>query len=462
MSEEQEAEVVEEVVEEAEVVEETQEQPEQGNSLFNALFEAAEDKNPEEVEEEEEVSLPISLTDAVDEIAREPVAEEEVESETEEPEGEAEVEVADEPEKEQPKARKKKKVKQVVDPDIEEPEQQQNYAFPEEDPDKEFVDGLLPEEKDIYDLANFASNNLDGYAGKDKEFKDYFQKTKQYIEKRIQDDPHVDLADDEDYQAFIQKNRPNFDQVDIKKVERERNVHEAMRRIEEKQAPEKERARIEQERSRKAPVVQGHKAEFRNYSANAIPEEFAENIKDDESIKSFAESNPLEYQIVETLTTELHNTGDLLLDITQGMVTYDQSNPMHNKLLQWVNTEQENFIQSGQTTREGKTFMRRERYFRLPENKRAPYYTWGDADLLAILTMRAKQRMSESVTQQRNLLQQSGYARQQAQQQATPQVQKKAKRAVPPSVPSPPRPGNSPAATPNAPKKSAFETVLGM
>jgi hypothetical protein len=455
MSEEEE-EVAEEIEQEV-----AEEQPQEGNSLFNALFEAA-DSEPEPDEVEEVIEPPRSLSEAVDEIAREPAAEVEPELEAEEvePEGEVEAESV-EPQRRDPKTTKKKKVKQVVDPDIE-VETSPSYAFPEEDPDKEFVDQLLPEEKDIYDLAKFASSNIDGYEGKDAEFKDYFKKTKDYIEKRIQSDPHVDLADDEEYQTFINRNRPKLDQVDIKKIERERNVQEAVRRLEEKQAPEKRRAHMEQERAKKAPIVHGHKTEFRKYSTNAIPEEFSEVVKDDESIQKFSQENPLEFQIVNELTTELHNVGDLLLDITQGMVPYDEGNPAHAKLLGWVNTEQENFIQSGQTKQDGKTFMRRERYFRLPENKRAPFYTWGDADLLAILTMRAKQRITQSVGNQRQLLESSGYARQ---AQAAAKVAKpKAvrKRASPPMVSSKPRQGNSPSQTPNTPQKSAFESVLGL
>lgn len=460
MSEEEEV-VVEEEQAEEQVADE---QPKEGNSLFNALFEAADsDSEPEEVEEE--VEPPRSLYEAVEEIEREPAqAQEEVE---EEPEGEVEVEAepeaeAVEPGRKDPKTTKKRKVKQVIDPDIEEPDVAPTYAFPEEDPDKDFVDQLLPEEKDIYDLAKFASSNIDGYEGKDAEFKDYFKKTKDYIEKRIQSDPHVDLADDEEYQTFINRNRPKLDQVDIKKIERERNVQEAVKRLEEKQAPEKRRARMEQERAQKAPVVHGHKAEFRKYSTNAIPEEFSEIVKDEESIKKFSQENPLEFQIVNNLTTELHNVGDLLLDITQGMVPYDEGNPAHAKLLGWVNIEQENFIQSGQTKQDGKTFMRRERYFRLPESKRSPYYTWGDADLLAILTMRAKQRIGESLNQQRQLLESSGYARQVQQPAQKPKKSVARKRANPPKVSSKPRPGNSPAQTPEPSQKSAFESVLGL
>jgi len=470
MSEEQEKEQVqeEEVVQE-DVQEEQQEvqevEQEKPSSLFDALFEAADQPTEEETQEpEEDLGQPITLNEAVDQLLTDEEAEPEEQSEEEEPEGDQEEEAKaekEEPKKEEPKTTKKKKVKQVVDPEIETEDPAPQYAFPEENPDKEFIDSLLPEEKDIYELAKFASQNMDGFKGKDKQFKDYFEKTKNYIDKRITEDPNVDLSEDEDYRSFIEKNRPDFSQVDIKNVERERNVHEAMRRIEEKQAPEKERARIEQERARKAPQVHKQKLEFREYSTKALPEEFADVTKDQESIKAFAESNPLEFQIVNSITTDLHNLGDLLLDITQGMVAFDESNPVHSKLLSWVNKEQENYIQTGQTQQDGKTFMRRERFFKLPESKRTPYWTWDDADLIAILTMRAKQRIEESVTRQRQILEKSGYAKQVAQpkeQKAKP----KAKRSSPPKVASKPRPGNTPNQSPATPAKSAFESVLGM
>jgi hypothetical protein len=456
MNEEPEAEV-EVQPEETEVTENT-EQPqveqEEPSNIFDALFSAAEAEPEPEPEEE---SRAISLNQAIRELDEESTVEEP--EEEEEPEAETE-EVAQEPEAAKPKT-KKKKVKQVVDPDVEPEETPSEYSFPEEDPDKEFTDNLLPEEKDLYELAKFADENMDGYKGKAQEFKKYFEQTKSYIETRIKEDPHADLSDDADYQEFISKNRPDFNQLDIKKVDRERNIHEAMRRIEEQQAPEKERAKVEQERSRKAPEVQKFKMMFRQHSKLAIPEEMSDLVKDEDSIKQFEESNPLEYQIINTVTTELHNTGDALLDITQGMSTYDESNPLHSKLLKWVNDEQEQYIQSGDTNREGKTFMRRERYFKLPESKRTAYYTWSDADLIQILTVRAKQKIQESLEHQRQLLERSGYSRQ-AVKQAAPKKAPAPKRQPPPSVGSAPRPGNTPAQTPPPARKTALESVLGM
>jgi hypothetical protein len=442
------------------------------NSLYDALFVAADE--PEVDEQEEDLGSPISLSDAVDQLEDEPEQEPEVQAEDQEPEGDNQEAVKAEPEKTKPK---KKKVKNIVDPDLETPEErqykEQYNAFPETDPDKEFVDSLLPEERDIFDLAKFASNNLEGYEGKDREFKQYFEKTKKYIEKRISDDPHVDLSDDSDYQEFIRKNRPRFNQTDIRKIERERNIHEAMRRIEEKQAPERERAKLEQERARKAPEVHQYKRMFREHSVTAIPEELHEQVASEEAVQNFAKTNPLEYQIVDNITRDLHNVGDTLLDITQGMVSYDQNNEVHQKLLNWVNNEQDQYIATGETMVDGKTFMRRERFFRLPENQRSKYFTWSDEDLIKILTIRAKQRIKQSLDQQRQLLEASGYTRAQAQQaveQAQQQVQEQPQpvqqqapvRQAPPQVSSAPRPGNTPGSKPNPPQKTAIESVLGL
>ena len=439
------------------------------NSLYDALFVAADE--PQEEDQEEDVGSPISLSDAVDQLEDEPEQSEE-QPEDQEPEGDNQEEAVkeEEPKKSKPK---KKKVKNIVDPDVETPEErqysEQYNAFPETDPDKEFVDSLLPEERDIFDLAKFASNNLEGYSGKDREFKEYFEKTKKYIEKRISDDPHVDLSSDEDYQEFIRKNRPKFNQTDVRKIERERNIHEAMRRIEEKQAPEKERARIEQERARKAPEVQQYKQMFREHSVTAVPEELHEHVASSEAVENFSKTNPLEFQIVDSITRDLHNVGDTLLDITQGMVTYDPNNEIHSKLLGWVNSEQDQYIATGETMVDGKTFMRRERFFRLPENQRSKYFTWSDEDLIKILTIRAKQRIQQSLHQQRQLLEASGYTRAQAQQaveqgqqQTQPAQQQAPVRQAPPQVNSAPRPGNTPGSKPAAPQKTALESVLGL
>ena len=436
------------------------------NSLYDALFVAADE--PEVEEQGEDLGSPISLSDAVDQLEDEP--EPEAQEENQEPEGDNQEAVKEEPEKAKPK---KKKVKNVVDPDVETPEErqykEQYNAFPDTDPDKEFVDSLLPEERDIFDLAKFASNNLEGYEGKDREFKEYFEKTKKYIEKRISDDPHVDLSDDSDYQEFIRKNRPKLNQTDVRKIERERSVHEAMRRIEEKQAPERERAKLEQERSRKAPEVQQYKQMFREHSVTAIPEELHEHVASNEAVENFSKTNPLEYQVVDSITRDLHNVGDTLLDITQGMVNYDPNNETHSKLLSWVNSEQDQYIATGETMVDGKTFMRRERFFRLPENQRAKYFTWNDEDLIKILTIRAKQRIQQSLHQQRQLLEASGYTRAQAQQaieeaqqQQQPVQQQAPVRQAPPQVSSAPRPGNTPGSKPNPPQKTAIESVLGL
>ena len=433
------------------------EQAPQDQPLFKALFEASEaEAKPEETPEvEEQEMVTNTLSEAVDSLSEEP---EEVVEETEEVQEEEKEEAKKEGEVAKKATPKKKKIKKVVDPDIEIPSTPQ--YFPEEDPDKEFVDGLLPEEKEVYELAKFASENQ-GKQGIDREFKDYFTKTKSYVDKRLQDDPNVDLSNDEDYRSFIQKNRPNFSQADMKSAERELVLQKAEKRAMAKLAPEIERVRREQERAQKAPVIQQAKTNFRRLSTKAIPKEFHETLNAEGGVEKLQKENPLEYQILDNITRELHDVGDLLVDITQGNVDYDEHNQVHVKLLKWVNDEQENFINSGQTQHEGKIFMRRERFYQLPENKRSEYYTWSDDDLLALLTARASQRVSQSLEQQRKLLADAGYTRGEQAQTQVAAPQSVPTRQAPPVVASKPRPGHTPAATPNKEANNPMLSILG-
>ena len=384
-------------------VEATEAEP-QDNPLFKALFDAADDE-PEE-EETEEV-IPATLNETLHDIehpeqaikAPDPA---EVEPEAEEP--------AEEPKESKPK-KKGKKVKQVVDPEvpIEEPAFQQE----EEDPNKEAVEALLPEEREFYDMAKFANENMEGYDGLDGKFLDYFKKSKQYVDKRLADDPFVELGEDEEYRKFIKDNRPDFTPQDAKKVEQEMFIAKAEERALEKMRPEVERLRREQELAQKKPQVAKKKNDFRAKSQHIIPEDFRKQLSDggEEAVKALQESNPLEFQLMDQVSSNLLTLADTFMDVTSGMVPYDEANTTHKQLLEWVQKEQDTYIQGGDTKKDGKTFMRRERYYSLPEDKRTEYFTWTDDDLLGIMTVRAKQQLDAMLEHQRKMLEQAGYVR---------------------------------------------------
>lgn len=459
MSEEQIEEQIEEQV--AEQPQEGTPKAPQDNPLFKALYEAAEEpveqEPAEEVVPEEPKVEPHTLNEALDLMEEEPeeeVIEEQVEEQAQE------VATSEEPKKSQPK---KKKVKQVIDPDLPEQPKFEEPAFskPEEDPDEEYMKTLLPEEREIYTLAKYASQNMDEYKGADEELKTYFNKSKAYIERRLKEDPHVDLREDQEYRNFMAQNRPRFNQNDVKKVEKEMIISEAEKRAEQKSSMENRRLKHELERIKKEPQVLQAKQNLRQAATNIIPEEFRDKLGSQEGLEKLAKENPFEYQIMDGVASYLTQVSDTFIDITTGMTQYNPNDPTHKRLLEWVDEEQNNFIQSGQTQKDGKVFMRRERYHQLPADKRAEYYTWSDDDLLGLLMARAQQRLQNDLNAHRQALQNAGYTRV---GQPIPQPQQVAQpvaKQEPPRATSAPRPGGVPAQKAR-PKTNAMLNILGM
>lgn len=445
MSEEQ----VEEQVEQP-----TQEAPaEESNALYSSLFDIAEEDAVQNEEEEKFKPLKsedvVSLTDAVDRLDEQP-EQPEVKEEVEE----QQVKQAVEPEKAEPK---KKKVKQVVDPDVPEDLRPQSNALAEEPEVKsdEFEDSLLPEEKEVYDLAKYASEKMPNeYKGADEEFKKYFTGTRQYIEKRLKDDPHLNLSEDEEYKTFIARNRPKFGSSDARKVEQEMLLEKAEARAREKLRPEIERVKREQERIALAPKVQQKKAQVQQVVKQIIPEDFRKVLEEEGGLDKLSKTKPMEFAAIDAVTGQAMASANLLVDITTGNVGYDPSNNDHVALLDWVNQQQDAFINSGQTHRDGKVFMRRERYFQLPEGKRSEYYTWSDDDLLQVIAIRSQEAINVSLQRQQEML--KAYMG----QQPASQVAQPAQRQQAPSIPSSARPSPDQPAPPE--KKNAFFTTLGI
>lgn len=448
--EEQDQQVEEQPTQEAEAPAE-----EQSNALYSSLFDIAEEDSTQEEEEEKFKPLKsedvVSLTDAVDRLDEQPEQPQE-----EQPQEEEVKEKAVEPEKSEPK---KKKVKQVIDPDVPEDLRPQTNALAEEPTEVKgdaFEDSLLPEEKEVYDLAKYASEKMPEYKGADQQFKEYFTGTRQYIEKRLKEDPHINLSEDEEYKTFIARNRPKFGASDARKVEQEMLLEKAEARAREKLRPEIERVKREQEKIALAPKVQQKKAQVQQVVKQIIPEDFRKVLEEEGGLDKLSKTKPMEFAAIDAVTGQAMASANLLVDITTGNVNYDPSNNDHVALLDWVNQQQDAFINSGQTHRDGKIFMRRERYFQLPEDKRSEYYTWSDDDLLQVIAIRSQEAINVSLQRQQEMLKAyMGQQAQPAQQQSAP-----AQRQQAPSIPSSPRP------SPNQPapqeKKNPLFTTLGI
>lgn len=439
MSEEENPEVLEQ---QKEAEEAQQAKPEsEGNALYKTLFDIA-----EEVEEEvSEYRPPVELNEAVETLDH---AEEEQEV-SEEPTEEAKEE---EPQKAEPK---KKKLRKVIDPDIpEDVKKQPSYIESTEDKfvpsneDAEFMDELVPEERAIFEKVLYADNRMGGdYKGKSKQFKQFFKKNKEFVEKKMAEDDFYDPSTDDQYVEFVKSNKPKFTRIDEDNVYREMILEEADRRLEKKTQSKISKLEQQLKKYEVMPKVNQAKANFRKVAQQTVvPEEFQKEFREggEDAVKKFAESNPLEYQILDRNTKELLQFSDALTDIfLDPSAQLDiAGNETHKYLNDWLNSEQDNFIKSGQTQQEdGRVFMRRERYYQLPEGKRSEYYTWSDNDLLKIMALRYGDKVNSEIKHHRDQMEKAGYTR--VAQSGQPTVSQQPSRAKPPVVNATPRQGSS-------------------
>jgi len=429
------------------------------NALYKTLFDVA-----EEVESDEdtyEYKPPVELNEAVQTLDDSP----------EQAEDEPAPEAKEEPKKAEPK---KKKLRKVVDPDIPEDvlkqpafnQRQDEDTYRPSDEDVEFMNELIPEEKVVYEKILYADNRIGGeYKGKAKQFKEFFKKNKEFVDKRMSEDDFYDPSSDDDYRKFVEKNKPKFNRVDEDKVYREMILEEADRRINRKTTEKISQLERQLRKQQTMPRINQAKAMFRKTAQGMIPKDVNEKIVSSENgLKEFAENNPLEYQILERNTQEMLQYSDALTDIfLDPDIDIDvENNPTHKHLNEWINTQQDQFIKTGQTQLEdGRTFMRRERYYQLPENKRSEYYTWDDNAILNLLAFTFRDRMQAELENHRQAMEKAGYRKVEGQQ---PQPQQPQPQQVekPPVLNPSPRQGSSVESKQAQKPQNALLNTLGL
>ena len=402
-----------------------------GATLFDSLYAAAEG-------EEAEVSDGgQAVTDSLSgEAQQQPQAEEE-------PQAEAE------PKKKVKRIHKK----EVIDPDLPEEESSEGHEpVSESDDDEEF---LLPEEREQLKVVKHISNKNN--TNQDKELKEYFRKQKEYIEKRLEENPDLNLSDDHDFEQFVARNRPQLDMAEVRAAEREMLLDEAEERALKRLRPEVEKTNIETRRLQIKPKVEEEKQKAEQKAMSMVPEFLADDLKN-RSPEDVQKDNPYEFNIVNTAVTNASRFASTFLDISKGMVDYDPHNPEHDQLRDWLVKEQDAFINGGQTKdQQGRPFMRRERYLRLSSADQQKYWTWTDDQCVDIMYARAKTTMESELEQQNKAMQACLSRNGQQRPQAAP-----AQAAPTPPAPKPtPRAGGTPQAQTQDQVPSPL-SVLGM
>jgi len=415
-----------------------------GSSLISALFNAAEpEEKPEEQPEEVDVGQVTDIgtflnSENIEEDASpEPEQVEEVKEEEEEPSEKItslDNSLFDDPE--------------VVVPEAKDVEPEKSSEPKREETIEEDL-SLSPEQEKRLQLASYAEENFSEHKGLAKKYKDFFIKQKAYIEQRLEEDPDVRLDEtDHEYQKFLSRNRPKFENIEdvVEHRTRKKAKEEALSEI----TPELEKLKEEQRRQSIIPKVEKAKQD----SLQSINEIIPSSMKDmiiEKGPEYAKDQDPVTFELVDRIITAHRDQVFAFHDITSGLVEFDRGNHNHVRLQAYLDN-----LQAGMPDRGGKKFVSIEEYDKLSAKDKQSAYTLTKEIAIEEMNKAAQRYINQEISALEDKLRKSGFVK--TSQSAPSVTQSPTPKALKPQ----PRQG-SPVAT-QQPKKSegiSVTSVLG-
>jgi hypothetical protein len=370
-----------------------------GSSLVSALFEAAEKPQQEQADQPVETSEEMSvygLSDAI-EMSQEPVVEETAEVAKQEDAGEKEDEslskldksLFEEVESQEPEAQPE------PEPLVEEPAKQ------EED-----LNWLTEDQKKRLELVGFAEGNFDEYKGKKAEYIEFFKAQKDYLDSRLADDPNSPLDEtDHDYQAFLKRKKPKFDQDDLERVVELRTRQLAKQEALNELKPQLDEIKNEQRRQQILPTVEKLKKTTLDQVKTMIPDAMREVIEK-EGPQAAYDKNPAEFEIVNRIVTAHQKAMFAFHEISQGLSPYDPANRDHVRLASYIDQ-----LEASMPDRDGKKYVSITRYPDLNPKERAKSYTLSADEIVEQANSSAQKFINQELNAFEEKLRKSGFVR---------------------------------------------------
>jgi hypothetical protein len=379
-----------------------------GNSLLDSLFAAAESEESapqveEEVETEFNPSEPLALTDIINEP-------ESIQVEEEEPKPEPEPEAKEE---EEPRNLEKFD-KDLFEGGLPDPREVEPEPEPKSEPEPEPEPELEPEivltedQDKRYQLAKFAEENFSEHKGLAKQYLDFFEEQKKYIDERLIEDPEAKFDEtDYEYQNFLQRKKPKFSQDDLEKVIEKRTMSRAKQETISELTPEIEKLKEQQRILRVEPAVNKLKEATRESIKDLIPEGMREVI-DSKGSEAAYEQNPVEFDIVDKVATFHQGAMFAFHEISSGLKKFDPTDDTHIRLATWLDN-----LQHSMPEKDGKKFVRREDFGKLSSKEKSKSYTLTDSDVVSMAHDSAKLYITNELNANEERLRKSGYVRSQ-------------------------------------------------
>jgi len=268
-------------------------------------------------------------------------------------------------------------------------------AKPEEKPaPKRPEDGLTQKERDqLIVYQELESLKPAQYKGITEQYLESIPKIKEYVKTWAKENPGQAFdAEDEQHNEFFARIEPAVDEDDWKKAEITIGAREiasqAVKPLNDKiAAMEQERARTTLE-----PVIQQKVLQSVEMLLNEFDPEIAGEIKKPDGVKELMERDPITAGIlnhmagaVSSLTAELVRLHD-----PNGGVNYDPANPAHKELSDFILGQEDRIskLSREDQMRDGKRFIGRMAFGRLPQDQKAGYWFLDQDDIAYLLAQK--------------------------------------------------------------------------
>jgi len=319
-------------------------------------------------------------------------------------------------------------------------------------------------ERERFELAQFAESLDDGYKGLSGKYLDFFKAHREYVANAQKEDPDVEFDEDnDDYQEFLRKNRPQLTDREVRKLEREQILHEAeFRAIKkfEKELAERDR---ELQRIKTEPEVKSAVESFsKGVREKIYPEEVAKAIAEkgeEEARKEYA----FEMEVLGAEMESAERQASTYLNLARSLESFNQQNSDHVALDRMIREEGIAFYEKGGARRvkDGKKFLPRHVYFQAQRAGKADeYWTFSDTDILDLLSVRASRTAKARLDEEAKRLERFGFSRQGKQTSPSAGKQETTSGGEDDTPPPKARSGSSPGASTNPPAEGGKRNTV--
>ncbi|MBW1635277.1 MAG: hypothetical protein JRJ68_03280 [Deltaproteobacteria bacterium] len=288
---------------------------------------------------------------------------------------------------------------------------------PAGNPDQELLDDLLPQEKYEYELAKFASEQMgDQHKGLDEKMLKFFKAHRDYVKQAREKDPTFEPnANDYEYKAFLDRERPNISDVELLEMRDRRNIHEATVRASAEANKETEKLKAENKQLHLKPQIEQRVKEYQGeLYDDVVPQHVKDAIAkdgDEGAQKAFG----LEYGIIQQGLARGKQYADELVAITKGAKPMDSANnPVHAALEKFVDAQGQAFWETGGADRvvDGKQFLPIKKYNEaVAAGQGEKYWSFDSEHILSMLKISIQRSVNQQIDSEYKRLESYGWKR---------------------------------------------------